>query len=203
MKNNWYEFWLRRRIKPVSLGPFYQNFKVMHAIVKKRYGSKGMLKSLEVGCGRGIISDFLHAFGWDTHCVDNYYIPPDNGQTHKFFKADAFDLPFPDHYFDLVFSYGLLEHFNESDQAKLVLHARSKTVKDGVNIHYVVPHKWTNLYEDNVTVYRDPCYFLRSQNVIWVYPAIKLFKGQAWETNKYLGKGFWYEDTGIDNSKID
>lgn len=198
LRNNWEKFWAKRKDRPINHTVFHNNFMFMRERMYTKFRSLRGLKTLEVGSGRGIMSDFLHDYGCDTYCVDKHYVLPDNGQKHKFFQADAFDLPFPDHYFDLVFSYGLIEHFNTAEQINFLISSRIKIKRDGLAIHYVVPKKLANIFEDR-SVYRDPCYFLNTQNIIWVYPAIRSLPCQAWETNKFLGKGFWYEDTSVGN----
>jgi len=202
MQNNWERFWGNREDRPVDMYPFKQNFNIMRKILDKKFLMRRGLKSLEVGSGRGIMSDFLYGCGWDTYCVDKYYIPPGNDQKHKFFKSDALNLPFDPEFFDLVFSYGLLEHFTEYTQQMIMSHMKHRTKIDGMSLHYVVPKKITNYFEDDF-VYRDRCaYFLNTKDILWVYPAIKLYDGQAWETYKWLAKGFWYEDTGFNNSEV-
>jgi len=201
--NNWVKFWSKRQGKQIDEHAFYLNamFLKTRATMHFPEGNLKDLKSLEVGCGRSIMSDYLYGCGMDTHTIDKYYIPPDNGRNHKFCRANAFDIPYPDHFFDIVFTYGLLEHYESVYQIKLIKHMRSKVKKTGLNIHYVVPKKLTNIFEDK-DVYRDKCFSLRSLDVIWVYPALKgliehFYNKRVWETNKWLGKGFWYEDPWV------
>jgi len=84
---------------------------------------KKPIKTLEVGCGSGGVSLYFHnTRGYEVELVD----PSDealsfarrNFETHgrkplhtTFRKADAAQLPYPDDTFDLVMSFGLLEHF--------------------------------------------------------------------------------------------
>jgi hypothetical protein len=208
LRKSWEKFWKVRKNKPVDYRPFYYNFKFLQERLRKAYrpgiGCRPAAgKSLEVGAGRAIMSDYLHAWGWDTYCVDKYYKLPKNGQTHKYFTADAFNLPFPDHFFDLVFSYGLLEHFKPHDQLNLVAHFREKVSHNGISLHYIVPKKLVNIFEDD-DVYRDRCqYFLNTKDIVWVYPAIWTpIKGQAWENIKIVCKGFWYADISPGDSKV-
>lgn len=167
--------------------------------IKKHFGCvlEG-LTSLEIGCGRAVMSDYLYNVLFDTHCVDKYYIPPKNGRKHKFWQADAFKLPFEKKMFDLVISYGLLEHYELERQILLLHQAREVLKPTGLSMHYVVPKKHVNMFEDR-NVYRDPCYFLRDSDIIWVYPVIR---GLNWKTNQWLGKGFWYEDTSCSDSEV-
>jgi ubiquinone/menaquinone biosynthesis C-methylase UbiE len=83
-------------------------------------------KSLEVGCGSGGVSLYLHnRYGYDVTLVDlsdealafarrNFELNarrPD--WTAVFQKADALHLPYDDASFDVVMSFGLLEHFTD------------------------------------------------------------------------------------------
>jgi SAM-dependent methyltransferase len=87
---------------------------------------------LEVGCGSSIISFFLADYGYRVVCVDT-----DSAvlnwveQRFPFFKhyitlgcADVLELPFADHSFDLVFSQGLLEHFDDPTIVKALQEQR-------------------------------------------------------------------------------
>jgi len=76
-------------------------------------------KTIEVGSGSGRLSCFLASHGYETTCLDystealrvakeNYKLTNVKGH---FVLGNAFNLPFPDYTFDIVFSTGLLEHF--------------------------------------------------------------------------------------------
>jgi len=81
-------------------------------------------RSLEVGCGSGGVSLYLHdRHGYDVTLVDMADAALDLArrnfaanstaprQCASFLKADANGLPFPPAAFDVVMSFGLLEHF--------------------------------------------------------------------------------------------
>lgn len=82
------------------------------------------LRSLEVGCGSGGVSLYFHdRYGYRVTLVDLSdealaFARRNFGENSRapscraaFIKADAQDLPFPEGGFDLVMSFGLLEHF--------------------------------------------------------------------------------------------
>jgi ubiquinone/menaquinone biosynthesis C-methylase UbiE len=86
-------------------------------------------KSLEVGCGSGGVSLYLHnAYHYDVTLVDlsdealtfarrNFELNarrPDWRATFE--KADANQLPYEDESFDVVMSFGLLEHFTDIER---------------------------------------------------------------------------------------
>ena len=84
--------------------------------------------ALEVGCGTASHSCFLTYFG--TQCISTDINPTamrKARETRCRFKgknrlvlADAFDLPFPSETFDLCFSTGFMEHFDDVQIARLL-----------------------------------------------------------------------------------
>lgn len=103
-------------------------------------------KSLEVGAGRGTMSMYFADNGFDCTLLDACDEPlweaARNFQAHDlphplYFKHDATKMPFEDGMFDVVFSYGLLEHF---DDIMAPLREQVRVLKQGgVLIAYVVP----------------------------------------------------------------
>jgi SAM-dependent methyltransferase len=112
-------------IKQMSVSKYYAQKKFADTLIKS-----GKNKSfLEVGCG-GSLS--IHFLGLSNE--DNIAIGCDNDQhaleyssflkTHfksnvNFKKADAFTLPFKNCEFDVVYSIGMIEHYDESEQILL------------------------------------------------------------------------------------
>ncbi len=86
---------------------------------------KKPIKTLEVGCGSGGVSLYFHdTHGYEVELVDlsdeALSFARRNFETHgrkplhtTFRKAEATQLPYPDDAFDLVMSFGLLEHFTD------------------------------------------------------------------------------------------
>jgi SAM-dependent methyltransferase len=69
---------------------------------------------LDVGCGVGRIISKLaaagkEAYGVDLPCLAGFWSQDEN-DPEKFFHAEASRLPFPDDYFDVVISMGVIEH---------------------------------------------------------------------------------------------
>jgi len=84
--------------------------------------------TLEVGCGPGTRSIFLSYLGIKTTAIDldegiikqvNNYNKKFKGST-EVEKIDAFNMPYEDKSFDIVFNAGFLEHFNDEDKIRLV-----------------------------------------------------------------------------------
>jgi ubiquinone/menaquinone biosynthesis C-methylase UbiE len=89
---------------------------------------KNPIRTLEVGCGSGGVSLYFHnTRGYHVELVDlsdeALSFAQRNFETHgkkplhaSFKKADAAQLPYPDDTFDLVMSFGLLEHFTDIEK---------------------------------------------------------------------------------------
>jgi len=207
MKDLWDDFWLKRN-RPLTQKEetaFRNNFYAIYALILNYFGiykRQYVPMSLEIGCGRATISDYLLKFGFDTWTMDRISRIENS---HAFFYGDAWEKYWNIEYdFDLIVSYGLLEHFTYEDQCRIVNNCDKYLSSDGIQIHYVVPRKWTNIFEDR-SVYRDDCLLLRNMHdPIWTYPAL----GKRWIANKWIGKGFifslgkQYEDTGPRYRKI-
>lgn len=193
-RKDWQDFWNNNNIHTVNIAPFVANFSYilealnMHYCFNETNLEFNGLKTLEVGCGRGILSDLLDSCGCESHKVDKYFTAWDK---QYFQKADVFDMPFQKAQFDMCFTYGLLEHFDFKDQIDILCKIQRVTKPGGLNLHYVVPDKITNFFES--TIYRHACAELRGTFPHqWVYPVtfpwVTWFN---WKTGRWMGKGFW------------
>lgn len=203
--NDWEAFWLKRgKMKFSEMKPFLHNFYVMHEMLTNHFGADlNGLNSLEVGAGRGTISHYLKNFGINVKCMD--LVDKVAYQNIPFIEGDVFKMPYRDEIFDIVFTYGLLEHFNMEQQVEALNKMLDVTVYNGINIHYIVPRKMTNIFEDR-NVKRDLCFFIRQEfPLIWTYPVHNM---GSWKTNKWFGKGAFFklekkhEATGVSNCQV-
>ncbi len=84
--------------------------------------------TLEVGCGPGTRSVFLSYLGINAKAIDiDEKIMDQVSAYNRKFKGslitgveDAFNLPYRNKEFDVIFNAGFLEHFHDSDKIKLV-----------------------------------------------------------------------------------
>lgn len=117
-------------------------------------GREGNRRCLEVGCGRGSLSAYFADAGWDCTLLD---ISPsaikraqeafhEEGLSAQFDIGDCLNLPYLDNSFDLVFSIGLLEHFQEID--KVIGEQVRILAPGGLFIGYVVPEFRENLQKE-------------------------------------------------------
>lgn len=89
---------------------------------------------LDVGCGGGLLSNYLAAQGHEAHGVDlsqqSLEIAKQRDQTHSvaYKRASAYELPYPDQYFDAVCAMDLLEHVEQPGQ---VIREASRVLKPG------------------------------------------------------------------------
>ena len=72
----WRLFWLKRQdaLRPHQLTPFHNNFACMVGILASRFNAKNRkaheLSVLEVGAGRGTMSELFRQKGFNTFCTD-------------------------------------------------------------------------------------------------------------------------------------
>jgi ubiquinone/menaquinone biosynthesis C-methylase UbiE len=103
-------------------------------------------RCLEVGCGRGSLSAYFADDGWDCTLLDLSEVAisrareafSEAGLTARFDIGNCLALPYKNDSFDLVFSIGLLEHFEDIDH--LIAEQTRVLAPGGMFIGYVVPH---------------------------------------------------------------
>ncbi len=149
-KEAYYLHWTRNEPKNQIQFAFRQHWKSFQPFIKKLTGRR----CLEVGCGRGSMSAYFADAGWDCTLLD---ISPkaiklardafsQQQLTASFDVGDCLKLPYEDEHFDLCFSIGLLEHFQDfhgviQEQARVL-------AKGGLFIGYIVPHIPDNIQKE-------------------------------------------------------
>lgn len=109
-------------------------------------GIDGYSRCLEVGCGRGSLSAYFADEGWDCTLLDISEVAIDRarssfikaGLTARFDVGNCLSLPYENGSYDLVFSVGLLEHFEDIDH--LIAEQTRVLRPGGMFIGYVVPN---------------------------------------------------------------
>lgn len=146
-----YSHWTREMPKNQIQLAFRQHWLTFNEIIGDRAGKK---KCLEVGCGRGTLSAYFADAGWDCSLLDISETAitaakkmfDTNGLEAQFFVDDCTKMDLPSDEFDLIFSIGLLEHFEEIQP---VITEQFRVLKSGgLFIGYVVPEFQQNIQKD-------------------------------------------------------
>lgn len=130
---------------------FQQHWSLFSKLIGNNVGSK---RSLEVGCGRGSLSAFFSQNGWDTTLLDSdqniIKIAEENFKRcmlgGHFYHGNAENLEFTDNSFSLVFSIGLLEHFEMPE--KCIAEKLRVLEPGGFIFNYVVPNKEVSVQKE-------------------------------------------------------
>lgn len=104
---------------------------------------------LETGCGTGVLSIYLTNKGFDVTAVDNdeemlniaNEISIKYRKKPLFIKQDIFDLNYPNNHFGIVFSHGVLEHFDDDQIVSLL----KKQLKISHTLIFSIP---TNYFDE-------------------------------------------------------
>ena len=124
---------------------------VVHRRFLDRLGFGIGQRVLEVGCGTGLIVDFLCRRGFKASGVDisttaiGYGLDRPVKRDLRYGSATA--IPFPHHTFDVVVSFDLMEHLGD---VNLHLAEVSRVLKPGGSYFFETPHKLTNAIWETV-----------------------------------------------------
>lgn len=111
---------------------------------------KNKTRILEAGCGFGHWVFWMAEQGFETTGVDlspkaislaKDYALKNKINNCKFIKGDVRKLPIEDNYFDIIFSFGLIEHFLRPE---IILKELLRVLKPGGKIFLSVPNKYSS-----------------------------------------------------------
>ncbi len=149
-KESYYTHWTRSEpMNQIQLA--FRNHWTLFSECMENPSFNGGKRVLEIGCGRGSLSCYFSDAGFDCTLADlspkvleiAQSIFMEHHLNAKFEEADVCDLPFEDKSFDVLFSIGLMEHFEEIEKA---LSEQVRVLDEGgLFLSYIVPK-----YEDNV-----------------------------------------------------
>ena len=139
-----YTHWTRSEPENQIQLAFRNHWSLFHELMGDPRFNGGK-RSLEVGCGRGSLSCYFADAGFDCTLLDlsapvidiARNIFSQNGLSANFDVGDAENLPYESGSFDVVFSIGLLEHFE--DPAKVLAEQVRILAPGGLFLGYVVP----------------------------------------------------------------
>jgi 2-polyprenyl-3-methyl-5-hydroxy-6-metoxy-1,4-benzoquinol methylase len=133
VKEVWQSYWAQNRDRELLLDEMSKT--ILIEILKNCGDLKGK-KVLEAGCGRGIISAKIAEAGGDVHLLDISSKALQIAKKHfaaknlnaSFTLGDILDLPFRESNFDIVWNAGVMEHFENGSQLK-ILRDTAKIIK--------------------------------------------------------------------------
>lgn len=198
MKTTQEKFWLskfgkaymkRNNFTPQQLDKFYiENLGVSRSQINKDFLGKLNLKNtLEVGCNVGVQLNMLQKHKHKIGQIYGIEILPEavevaktNTKNVSIVKASAFDIPFKDNYFDLVFTSGVLIHISPKDvrTAMKEIYRVSKKYIWGYEF-YAPQHEKTDYRGHTDRQWRAPF----AQIYLELFPDLKLVKEKRY---KYL-----------------
>lgn len=145
-----YTHWTRGSIENQIQLAFRNHWLLFSELINKETSINGK-RVLEVGCGRGSLSCYFSDAGFDCTLVDlsenainlakEIFIA--NNLEADFLVGDANNLDLMDNSFDIIFSIGLLEHFDDIEQT---LSEQIRVLDDGgIWFGYIVPKYKKNI----------------------------------------------------------
>ena len=159
---SWYDVYLNEiKLKKTAKNYIEDKIKHKQIFIKmlRKYGDKGTGKLIEAGCGTGIISSYMASFGYDVVGVDidKNILELSNNLAQEYFgkkgkiefvKKSIFNLDYEYKEFDVCFSNGVLEHFQDNDIVN--------TLKQQLYISkYVIVGIPTQFFNQNEALYGD------------------------------------------------
>lgn len=149
-----YTHWTKNKVKNQIQLAFRNHWKLFSEIIKKQKNFNKGKRVLEIGCGRGSLSCYFSDSGFDCTLVDlskkvidvAKNIFKKNKLNARFSVDDTNSLKFSDNSFDIIFSIGLLEHFED---IKKPLKEQIRVLdKGGIWFGYIVPKYTHNIQAD-------------------------------------------------------
>lgn len=164
-KENWVKMWSSMSNSLSTKDVYYalDEIKFGYAcdLVKPHYQS-----ALEVGCGSARVSCFFAKRGFQCACLDyteealrvareNFRFIQASG---TFIQGEADRIPFPDGHFDVVFSTGLLEHF---EHPELIVAEMVRVLRPGGLL-------WSDIMPKKFSLLRafEPLHFYKLRGII-------------------------------------
>jgi ubiquinone/menaquinone biosynthesis C-methylase UbiE len=149
-----YTHWTRGTIQNQIQLAFRNHWELFTDIMQETPSFNKGRKVLEIGCGRGSLSCYFSDNGYDCTLVDisesvinvAKNIFEANELKANFLVGDANNLELNDNTFDVIYSIGLLEHFEDIETP---LKEQLRVLKDGgIWFGYIVPKYTDNIQKD-------------------------------------------------------
>lgn len=196
-EESYYNHWTSQEPKNQVQLAFRNHWTLFNEIMQKTSFNKGN-RVLEVGCGRGSLSCYFSDAGYDCTLTDisenviniAQQIFNKNKLNAQFKVGDAYNLPFSDKSFDLTFSIGLYEHF---DDIKTPMKEQVRILDNGgLFLAYIVPKYTDNVQKDYNWINEVLKGYLKSEQL---YEKEKIYRSDD-SSEKYieLAKSLGIED---------
>uniref|UniRef100_UPI004048441F class I SAM-dependent methyltransferase n=1 Tax=Aliarcobacter sp. TaxID=2321116 RepID=UPI004048441F len=149
-----YTHWTRGEVENQIQLAFRNHWTLFSELMEKEPNYNGGKRALEIGCGRGSLSCYFTDAGFDCTLVDLSASVIDvaknifekNNLKANFQVGDANALEIPDNTFDVIYSIGLLEHFEDIEKP---LKEQIRVLdKGGIWFGYIVPKYTDNVQKD-------------------------------------------------------
>jgi len=108
---------------------------------------------LEIGAGAGWQAKYISQKGYEVSAIDINNNSYEVEESYPIIKYDGFNIPFPDAYFDVVFSSNVLEHIPHVVEFQNEIR---RVIKDNGTVIHLVP---TNLWKFWATILQYPMFF--------------------------------------------
>lgn len=159
MKKSWYQIYLEEINEKGSMSNYVvdkiKNKKVLIELIKKYSPNK---KIIEAGSGTGILSTYLASIGFNSLAIDidkeilnlskKISKEYDAIQKPKFKIDSILELNYKENEFDVSFSNGVLEHFNDND----IILTLKKQMYIAKTVIVGIPTKY---FDDSEAMYGD------------------------------------------------
>lgn len=175
-----YIHWTKGEITNQVQLAFRNHWEVFQIILTNKLFNQGK-RVLEVGCGRGSLSAYFCDAGYDCTLLDisetsitlAKKIFQKNSLDAAFIVGDANNLDFSDKSFDIIFSIGLLEHFQDINKT---MEEQIRVLDDGgIFFGYIVPEKRCQVQEEYKWV-NDILTGYHQSNIEDITPKIDVFR---------------------------
>ena len=151
---SFYTHWTKGDVQNQIQLAFRNHWTLFSELILKEKGYNKGRRVLEIGCGRGSLSCYFSDAAYDCTLVDlsenvinvAKEIFNKNELKANFMVGDANNLDIPDNSFDIIYSIGLLEHFEEIETP---LKEQIRVLDNGgIWFGYIVPEYTDNVQKD-------------------------------------------------------
>ena len=189
-EESFYTHWTRGEVKNQIQLAFRNHWTLFSEILENEPNYNKGKRALEIGCGRGSLSCYFSDAGFDCNLVDlsasvlstAKKIFKNNNLEAKFIVGDANNLEIADNSFDVIYSIGLLEHFEDIEKP---LKEQIRVLdKGGIWFGYIVP-KYTDNVQQKYEWINDILKGYQKNNILTESYKEEIYRSDFW-SERYL-----------------